>query len=81
MWFSLCGEQSPICVEEAADSLPITDRRFGYRRPDDWWTSMLTTGAAILSAIGLLMPGFIVAELSVARSARRSRSDLELALR
>lgn len=42
---------------------------------------MLTTAAAILSAIALLMPGFIIAELSVARSARRSRSDLELALR
>ena len=42
---------------------------------------MLTTAAAILSAIGLLMPGFIVAELSVARSARGPRSDLELALR
>jgi hypothetical protein len=42
---------------------------------------MLTTAAAIFSAIGLLMPGFIVAELSVARSARGSRSELELALR
>ncbi|HST57024.1 MAG TPA: DUF6338 family protein [Solirubrobacteraceae bacterium] len=42
---------------------------------------MLTTAASILSAIALLMPGFIIAELSVARSARRSRSDLELALR
>lgn len=42
---------------------------------------MLSTGAAILSAIALLMPGFIVAELSVARSARGSRSDLELSLR
>jgi hypothetical protein len=42
---------------------------------------MLTTAAAILSAIALLMPGFIVAELSLARSARGSRSDLELALR
>ncbi len=42
---------------------------------------MLTTSVAILSAIALLMPGFIVAELSVARSARGSRSDLELALR
>jgi hypothetical protein len=42
---------------------------------------MLTTAVAVLSAIALLMPGFIIAELSVARSARRSRSDLELALR
>lgn len=42
---------------------------------------MLSTSAAILSAIALLMPGFIVAELSVARSARGSRSDLELSLR
>ncbi len=42
---------------------------------------MLNTAASILAAIALLMPGFIVAELSVARSARSSRSDLELALR
>jgi hypothetical protein len=42
---------------------------------------VLTTTVAILSAIALLMPGFIIAELSVARSARASRSDLELALR
>lgn len=42
---------------------------------------MLTTAAAVLSAIALLMPGFIIAELSAARSARGSRSDLELALR
>jgi hypothetical protein len=42
---------------------------------------MLTTAAAIVSAIALLLPGFIIAELSVARSARGSRSDLELALR
>lgn len=42
---------------------------------------MLSTTASILAAIALLMPGFIVAELSVARSARSSRSDLELALR
>jgi hypothetical protein len=42
---------------------------------------VLTTSVAILSAIALLMPGFIIAELSVARSARGSRSDLELALR
>jgi hypothetical protein len=42
---------------------------------------MLSTAVSILAAIALLMPGFIVAELSVARSARSSRSDLELALR
>lgn len=42
---------------------------------------MLSTAAAILSSIGLLMPGFIIVELSLARSARGSRSDLELALR
>jgi hypothetical protein len=42
---------------------------------------VLSTTAAIISAIALLMPGFIVTELSVARSARGSRSDLELALR
>lgn len=42
---------------------------------------MLTTAVSILAAVALLMPGFIIAELSVARSARSSRSDLELALR
>lgn len=42
---------------------------------------MLETAVSILAAIALLTPGFIVAELSVARSARSSRSDLELALR
>jgi len=42
---------------------------------------MLNTAISILAAIALLMPGFIIAELSVARSARSSRSDLELALR
>lgn len=42
---------------------------------------MLTTAFSILAAIALLMPGFIIAELSLARSARASRSDLELALR
>lgn len=42
---------------------------------------MLDTAISILAAIALLMPGFIIAELSVARSARSSRSDLELALR
>jgi Family of unknown function (DUF6338) len=42
---------------------------------------MLDTAISILAAVALLMPGFIVVELSVARSARSSRSDLELALR
>lgn len=42
---------------------------------------MLTTAIAILAAIALLLPGFIVAELALARGARASRSDLELALR
>lgn len=42
---------------------------------------MFDTAISILAAIALLMPGFIIAELSVARSARSSRSDLELALR
>jgi hypothetical protein len=42
---------------------------------------MLNTAVSILAAVALLMPGFIVAELSIARSARSSRSDLELALR
>jgi hypothetical protein len=42
---------------------------------------VLTTVASIVSAIALLLPGFVIAELSVARSARGSRSDLELALR
>ena len=42
---------------------------------------MLDTAVSILAAVALLMPGFIIAELSVARSARSSRSDLELALR
>jgi Family of unknown function (DUF6338) len=42
---------------------------------------MLNTAVSILAAVALLMPGFIIAELSVARSARSSRSDLELALR
>lgn len=42
---------------------------------------MLTTVASIVSAIALLLPGFIITELSIARSARGSRSDLELALR
>jgi hypothetical protein len=42
---------------------------------------MLSTAVSLLAAIALLMPGFLIAELSVARSARASRSDLELALR
>jgi hypothetical protein len=42
---------------------------------------VLNTAISILAAIALLMPGFIVAELSVVRSARPRRSDLELALR
>lgn len=42
---------------------------------------MLDTALSILAAIALLMPGFIVAELSLARSVRPPRSDMELALR
>lgn len=42
---------------------------------------MLTTVVSIFAAIALLMPGFIIAELSLAGAARSSRSDLELALR
>lgn len=42
---------------------------------------MLTTAVSIFAAIALLMPGFVVAELSLARAARAPRSDLELALR
>jgi uncharacterized membrane protein YjjB (DUF3815 family) len=42
---------------------------------------VLTTAVGILAAIALLMPGFIIAELSLARSVRSSNSDLELALR
>ncbi len=42
---------------------------------------MLTTAVSVLAAIALLLPGFIIAELSAARGARASRSDLELALR
>lgn len=42
---------------------------------------MLTTVISIFAAIALLMPGFIIAELSLAGAARSSRSDLELALR
>ncbi|MGH2745128.1 MAG: DUF6338 family protein [Gammaproteobacteria bacterium] len=42
---------------------------------------MLSTAVSIFAAVAVLMPGFIVAELSLARSARSSRSDLELGLR
>ncbi|HET7574925.1 MAG TPA: DUF6338 family protein [Solirubrobacterales bacterium] len=42
---------------------------------------MLNTALSILAAVALLMPGFIITELSAARSVRSSRSDLELALR
>jgi hypothetical protein len=40
---------------------------------------MLGTPIAILAAVALLMPGFIVAELALAGSAKARRSDLELA--
>lgn len=42
---------------------------------------MLTTVVAVFAAIALLVPGFVVVELALARGARSSRSDLELALR
>jgi Family of unknown function (DUF6338) len=42
---------------------------------------MLSTPVAILAAVALLMPGFIIVELALARSARGPRSDLELTLR
>ncbi len=42
---------------------------------------MLTTAVAVLAAIALLLPGFVVVEIAIARGARSSRSDLELALR
>jgi len=42
---------------------------------------MLTTAVAVLAAIALLLPGFIIVEVAIARGARSSRSDLELALR
>jgi hypothetical protein len=42
---------------------------------------MLTTVVAVLAAIALLVPGFLIAEIAIARGARSSRSDLELALR
>lgn len=42
---------------------------------------MLTTIVAVFAAIALLVPGFLVAEIALARGARSSPSDLELALR
>lgn len=42
---------------------------------------MLTTAFSVLAALALLVPGFIIVELSLARSARWSRGDLGLALR
>ncbi len=42
---------------------------------------MLSSVVAILAAVGLLMPGFIITELSSVGFVRSSRSDLELALR
>jgi hypothetical protein len=42
---------------------------------------MLSTAFAILAAIALLLPGFLIAEVANARGARSSRSDLELSLR
>lgn len=42
---------------------------------------MLNTVISVLAAVALLLPGFIIVELSLARNARSSRSDLELALR
>lgn len=42
---------------------------------------MLTTAVSVLAAIALLLPGFIIVELSAARGARAPRGDLELALR
>lgn len=41
----------------------------------------MNTAISVLAAIALLLPGFVVVELSLARGARSSRSDLELALR
>lgn len=42
---------------------------------------MLNTAISILAALALLMPGFIVAEMSASPAGRPPRSDLELALR
>lgn len=42
---------------------------------------MLTTAVSVLAAVALLLPGFIIVELSLARAARTRRGDLELALR
>jgi hypothetical protein len=42
---------------------------------------MLTTAVSIFAVIALLVPGFIIAELSVAGAVRPPRSDLELTMR
>jgi uncharacterized membrane protein YidH (DUF202 family) len=42
---------------------------------------MLDTPVAVLAALALLMPGFVIAELALAGSARGPRGDLEIALR
>lgn len=42
---------------------------------------MFTTAIAILGAVALLSPGFLIVEFSDARRARARRSDLELSLR
>lgn len=42
---------------------------------------MFTTTIAVLGAVSLLSPGFLIVELSEARRARAKRSDLELTLR
>jgi uncharacterized membrane protein YidH (DUF202 family) len=44
-------------------------------------SSMLDTPVAVLAALALLMPGFVIAELALAGSARGPRGDLEIALR
>jgi hypothetical protein len=41
---------------------------------------MLDTPVAVLAALALLMPGFVIAELALAGSARGPRGDLEIAL-
>lgn len=41
---------------------------------------MLSTAVSVLAVIALLMPGFIVIEVSAAGKVRSTRSDLELAL-
>src|SRR3954452_11554972 len=42
---------------------------------------MFSTAVGILAAVALLMPGFIIVELSLARSERSAHSGLELGLR